>query len=107
MRQSGFCFQNIGRGTLPATSVMGLKGMRYPAMSMATNSGTSSIETPGCPPTSPLKKTAFSRRGQKRPQGMPAVVRVVSRKAFDAWKDKPTNGCAEADREGRSFTHAA
>ena len=46
-------------------------------------------------------------RDALRPLGIPADVLVVSRKAFDAWKDKPNNVIAEAAREGRSFTDAA
>lgn len=42
-----------------------------------------------------------------RPLRIPADVLVVSRKVFDAWKDKPNNVIAEAAREGRSFTDAA
>ena len=42
-----------------------------------------------------------------RPLGIPVDVLVVSRVAFDAWKDLPNNVIAVAAREGRSFTDAA
>ena len=42
-----------------------------------------------------------------RPLGVPADVLVVSREAFDSWRDAPNNVISHAAREGRSFTHAA
>ena len=42
-----------------------------------------------------------------RPLGVPADMLVVSRAAFDAWKDLPNNVIAKAAQEGRSFTDAA
>lgn len=38
---------------------------------------------------------------------IPVDVLVVSRQAFDSWKDMPNNVVFEAVREGKTFTHAA
>lgn len=46
-------------------------------------------------------------RAALRPLRLPVDVLVVSRAAFDAWKDLPNNVINEAAREGRSFAHAA
>jgi len=42
-----------------------------------------------------------------RPMRVPVDVLVVSRAAFEDWKNRPNNVIFEAAREGRSFTHAA
>ena len=42
-----------------------------------------------------------------RPMRIPVDVLVVSREAFEDWKDMPNNVIFEAARQGRSFTHAA
>ena len=42
-----------------------------------------------------------------RPMRIPVEVLVVSRAAFDDWKDLPNNVICEAAREGRSFGSAA
>ena len=38
---------------------------------------------------------------------IPVNVLVVSRDAFQSWKERPNNVIFEAVREGRSFSHAA
>src|SRR5438874_123330 len=42
-----------------------------------------------------------------RPLRIPVDVLVVSRGAFEDWKDKPNNVIWEAARNGRLFSHAA
>lgn len=42
-----------------------------------------------------------------RPLRIPVDVLVVSRGAFEDWKETPNNVIFQAVREGRSFTHAA
>ncbi|RJP40686.1 MAG: nucleotidyltransferase domain-containing protein [Phycisphaerales bacterium] len=42
-----------------------------------------------------------------RPLAVPVDHLVVSRAAFDGWKDLPNNVIHEAARQGRAFTHAA
>lgn len=42
-----------------------------------------------------------------RPLRIPVDVLVVSRKAFEGWKDTPNNVIFEAVREGKIFTHVA
>jgi uncharacterized protein len=42
-----------------------------------------------------------------RPMGIPVDVLVVSRQAFDSWKDIPNNVVFEAARQGRQYTNAA
>jgi predicted nucleotidyltransferase len=42
-----------------------------------------------------------------RPMRIPVDVLVVSRDAFQDWKEWPNNIISEAVREGRSFRHAA
>ncbi len=46
-------------------------------------------------------------RSSLRSLRIPVDVLVVSRKAFDAWKDLPNNVIHEAAREGRSYGRAA
>src|SRR5438552_12737 len=46
-------------------------------------------------------------RSVLRPMRLPVDVLVVSREAFEAWKDLPNNVIYEAAREGRSFARAA
>lgn len=46
-------------------------------------------------------------RSALRPLRVPVDVLVVSRQAFDAWKDVPNNVIHEAAREGRSYARAA
>lgn len=46
-------------------------------------------------------------RQELRPLQVPVDVLVVSREAFESWKDKPNTVIYLAAREGRSFTHAA
>ncbi len=46
-------------------------------------------------------------RLELRPLQIPVDVLVVSRAAFESWKDKPNTVVYIAAREGRSFTHAA
>ena len=41
-----------------------------------------------------------------RPLGIPADVLVVSRRAFESWREAPNNVVAQAAREGRSYSHA-
>jgi predicted nucleotidyltransferase len=61
-----------------------------------------------------VEPTLSSRRDEMvrlrmvlRPLRIPADVLVVSRGAFEDWKDLPNNVVSEAVREGRSFRHAA
>jgi uncharacterized protein len=42
-----------------------------------------------------------------RPLKIPVDVLVISRPAFEGWKDMPNTVVYKAVREGRSFTHAA
>src|SRR5438552_197485 len=42
-----------------------------------------------------------------RPLRLPVDLLVVSRHAFEAWKDMPNNVIHEAAREGRSYARAA
>jgi predicted nucleotidyltransferase len=46
-------------------------------------------------------------RSVLRPLRLPVDVLVVSRRAFDAWKDMPNNVIYQAAREGRSYARAA
>ena len=46
-------------------------------------------------------------RSALRPLRLPVDVLVVSRQAFEAWKDVPNNVIHEAAREGRSYARAA
>jgi len=46
-------------------------------------------------------------RAALRPLRLPVDVLVVSRQAFDAWKDVPNNVINEAAREGRFYARAA
>ncbi len=61
-----------------------------------------------------VEPTLKSRRAEMvrlrqvlRPLRIPVDVLVVSRAAFEAWKDLPNNVISHAAREGRSFTDAA
>ena len=61
-----------------------------------------------------IEPTLQSRRSEMvrlrlvlRPLGIPVDILVVSRAAFESWKDKPNTVIHLAAREGRSFTHAA
>lgn len=46
-------------------------------------------------------------RSVLRPLRLPVDVLVVSRQAFEAWKDVPNNVIHRAAREGRSYARAA
>jgi predicted nucleotidyltransferase len=46
-------------------------------------------------------------RSALRPLRLPVDVLVVSRHAFEAWKDTPNNVIYEAARKGRAYARAA
>ena len=46
-------------------------------------------------------------RGALRPLGIPVDVLVLSRRAFEAWRDQPNTVVYEAAREGKVYRHAA
>ena len=61
-----------------------------------------------------IEPALTSRRGEMvrlrqalRPLRVPVDLLVVSRAAFDAWKDLPNNVIHQAAREGRFYAHAA
>jgi predicted nucleotidyltransferase len=59
-------------------------------------------------PTLTSRRTEMVRlRSMLRPLGVPADVLVVSRQAFDAWKDLPNNVINDAFREGKVYGNAA
>jgi predicted nucleotidyltransferase len=59
------------------------------------------------PTLSSRRREMIRLRQLLRPLQIPVDVLVVSREAFNSWRNKPNNVVFRAAREGRSFTHAA